>query len=196
MRGMAKADFYTALFLMVFGIGVAEESWRMPRFADLGQSIWSSPGITPGMIGIVLAIMGAVLFFRSRRALQSLPESRVAVDEGSDSSERSGWWRAALKLLLRFINATGDKAGWMRAGYTLLLCFAFGIGLVGRIPFQLASFLFMLAFIVSFDFYDNRDAYRDRLRMVRRVVVAAVISGAAAWAISKVFQDIFFVRLP
>jgi len=170
MRGMARADFYTALFLMVFGIGVVEESWRMPRFTDLGQSVWSSPGITPGMIGIVLAVMGAILFLRSRR------EIRAARAEGG----ASGF----------------DKAGWARAGFALLLCLIFGIGLVGRIPFQLASFLFMLAFIVSFDSYDNRDAYRDRLRMMRRVIVAVVIAGVAAWAISKIFQDIFFVRLP
>ena len=170
MRGMARADFYTALFLMVLGIGVAEESWRMPRFADLGQSVWSSPGITPGMVGVVVAVMGAVLFFRSRKELQA--------------SKAEG-------------DATGvGRAGWVRAGYTLLLCFIFGIGLVGRIPFQLASFLFMLAFIVSFDFHDNRDAYRDRLRMARRVIVAVVIAGVAAWAISKIFQDVFFVRLP
>ena len=167
---MARADFYTALFLMVLGIGVVEESWRMPRFADLGQSVWSSPGITPGMIGIVLAVMGAILFFRSRKEL------RAARAEGDASGV--------------------DKAGWARAGYTLLLCLIFGIGLVGRIPFQLASFLFMLAFIVSFDFYDNRDAYRDRLRMARRIIVAVVIAGVAAWAISKIFQDVFFVRLP
>ena len=167
---MARADFYTALFLMVFGIGVAEESWRMPRFADLGQSIWSSPGITPGMIGIVLAVMGTILFLRSRKEL------RAARTEAGGSGF--------------------DKAGWARAGYTLLLCLIFGVGLVGRIPFQLASFLFMLAFIVSFDFYDNREAYRVPPRMALRVAIAAVIAAVAAWAISKVFQDIFFVRLP
>ena len=169
MRGMAKADFYTALVLMVLGIGIVEESWRMPRFSDLGQSIWSSPGITPGMIGLVLAAMGAVLFLRSRAVLRATPEG-----------EGGGF----------------DKAAWARTGFTLLLCLAFGVGLVGRIPFQLASFLFMVVFIISFDFHDNRDAYRDRLRMVRRVVVAVVIAGAAAWGISKIFQDIFFVRLP
>ncbi len=169
MRGMAKADFYTALFLMVLGIGVVEESWRMPRFADLGSSVWSSPGITPGMVGVVLAAMGAILFFRSRQEMRAKPEG----------------------------DTTGvDRASWIRAGYTLVLCLIYGIGLVGRIPFQLASFLFMLAFIVSFDFYDNRDAYRDRLRLLRRLVAAAVIAAVAAWAISKVFQDIFFVRLP
>lgn len=170
MRGMAKADFYTALILMVLGIGIAEESWRMPRFTDLGQNLWSSPGVTPGMIGIVLAIMGAVLFYRSRK------ETRAARAEGGGSGF--------------------DAAGWGRAGFTLLLCLVYGLGLIGRVPFQLASFLFMLAFIVSFDFYDNRDAYRDRLRMARRVIIAAVIAGLAAWAISKIFQDIFFVRLP
>jgi hypothetical protein len=170
MRGMARADFYTALFLMVFGIGVVEESWRMPRFTDLGQSVWSSPGITPAMIGAALAIMGAILFFRSRK------EIRAARAKGGASAF--------------------DKAGWARAGFTLVVCLAFGIGLIGRISFQLGSFLFMLAFIVSFDFYDNRDAYRDRLRMVRRVIVAVVIAGVVAWAISKIFQDIFFVRLP
>ena len=142
----------------------------MPRFADLGQNVWSSPGIMPGMIGVVLAVMGAILFFRSRREMLA---SRAEGD------------------------ATGlGKPGWTRLGYTLLLCLVFGIVIVGRIPFQLASFLFMLAFIVGFDFYDNRDAFRDRLRMARRVIVAVVIAGVAAWAISKVFQDLFFVRLP
>ena len=106
--------------------------------------------------------MGAVLFLRSRKEMRA-------------QREAGGRWRRGF-----------DKAPAGRgAGYTLLLCLAFGIGLVGRIPFQLASFLFMLAFIVSFDFYDNRDAYRDRLRMARRVVVAVVIAGVAAWAISN-----------
>ena len=113
MRGMAKADFYTALFLMVLGIGVVEESWRMPRFADLGQSVWSSPGITPGMIGAVLAIMGAILFFRSRKELRASADGRRgdrlrqgAVGAGRDtrsscaSSSASGW-SAACRSSLR-----------------------------------------------------------------------------------------------
>ena len=65
---MAKADFITSLVLIVLGIGVVVESWRMPRFTDQGTSIWSAPGVTPGMVGLVLAILGLALLFRSRQA--------------------------------------------------------------------------------------------------------------------------------
>jgi hypothetical protein len=168
MRGMARADFVTSLFLMVLGIGVVAESWRMPRYTEFASSVWSAPGVTPGLIGVVLAILGAVLFFRSRR---------------THPAEAPG-------------EAASGGASWPQAAVAFALCFGFAAILVGRIPFMVASFLFVVAFILLFDFLDNRDAYRDRLQLIRRVVTAAGVSGAAAWAISTIFQDVFFVRLP
>lgn len=170
MRGMRKADFYTSIVLMLLGIGVVEESWRMPRFTDLGSSIWSAPGMTPGLIGIVIAILGGILFLRSRRETATETVATESTEPASSS--------------------------WFAAGLALVMCFAFGIGLIGRIPFMLAAFLFILAFILVFDFRDNRDAYRDRGRALLRAGSALVVAGAAAWAISSIFQDVFFVRLP
>lgn len=141
----------------------------MPRFADLGSSVWSAPGATPAMIGFVLAALGAILFLRSRKEMRAVPEGDAAAP---------------------------DRSGRTRAGLTLLLCFTFGIVLIGHVPFMVAAFLFMLAFILIFDFIDNRDAYRDHRRMALRAAVALVVAAAAAWAISHIFQDVFFVRLP
>lgn len=168
MRGMARADFVTSLFLMVLGIGVVAESWRMPRYTEFASSVWSAPGVTPGLIGLVLAILGAVLFFRTRR---------------SQPGEAPG-------------EAASGGASWPQAAIALALCFGFAAILIGRIPFLLASFLFVMVFILLFDFIDNRDAYRDRLQSIRRLVTVVGVSGAAAWAISTIFQDLFFVRLP
>lgn len=165
---MAKADFITSLFLMVFGIGIVVESWNMPRFTDTGTSVWSAPGVTPGFVGLVLAILGAVLFFRARRAAPATGETAVAPEPES----------------------------WFQAGAALLLCFGFAAGLVGRVPFVLAAFLFIVTFMLFFDYRDNRELLGDKRRWAVRVLVGIAVAGVASWGISTVFQDVFFVRLP
>lgn len=166
---MAKADFITSLLLIILGIGVVVESWRMPRFTDQGTSIWSAPGITPGMVGIVLAVLGAALLFRSRQAAAAGP------DETS---------------------APAAPSSWIQAGAAFALCFGFAGILVGRVPFMLAAFLFAATFILYFDFRDNRDAFADRKRLALRILLALVVAAVASVGISLIFQDMFFVRLP
>ena len=168
MRGMAKADFFTSLFLMVLGIGVMVESWNMPRFTDTGTSVWSAPGVTPGIIGLALIILGAALFFRARRTVPTEGEASLAQ----------------------------EPTGWFHAGTAFALCFGFAGILVGRIPFMLAAFLFILGFMLFFDYRDNPELLKDRRRWALRALIALLIAGVASWAISIVFQDVFFVRLP
>lgn len=165
---MAKADFITSLFLMVLGIGVVVESWNMPRFTDQGTSIWSAPGITPGMVGLVLAVLGVALLFRSRR------EAATGSMDGTTSA----------------------PSNWLQAGVAFVLCFGFAGILVGRVPFMLAAFLFAAAFILFFDYRDNRDAFSDRKRLALRIGLALLVAAVASWGISTIFQDMFFVRLP
>ena len=166
---MAKADFITSLVLMVLGIGVVVESWRMPRFTDQGTSIWSAPGVTPGMVGLVLAILGLALLFRSRQAAAA----------GSTEAE-----------------AAPAPSSWPQAIAAFVLCFGFAGILVGRVPFMLAAFLFAAAFILYFDYRDNREAFADRKRLALRIGLALAVAAVASWGISTIFQDMFFVRLP
>ena len=68
----------------------------------------------------------------------------------------------------------------------------YAAGLVGRVPFWLATFLFVFASIVVFE----RNEYKNRRMATRRLIVAAVIAGATAFAVPFVFERIFLVNLP
>jgi hypothetical protein len=165
---MARADFVTALVLILLGLGVATESWRMPRFTEFGSSIWSAPGVVPGMIGIALAVMGAALLVRARRE----PTAVSAGDHGF------------------------DRGSVLRVATALALCLLFAGVLVGRVPFMLAAFLFTLAFVLVFDLRENAEVVRDRRRLIKRGALAVVVAGVTSFAIARIFQDAFFVRLP
>jgi len=166
---MARADFITALVLIVLGLGVVEESWRMPRFTEFGSSIWSAPGIVPGLIGMCLAVMGAVLLARARREKAAVAETGETVH---------------------------DSAGWRRVAVAFGFCILFAGILVGRVPFLVAAFVFMSLFMVVFDIQENPEILADRKRLVIRAAIAVAIAAIASFAIATIFQDVFFVRLP
>ena len=167
--GPTRADAIAGLIFVILGALIAIESWRMPRMEQFGSSIWSAPGVVPGMIGIALAVMGIALFARSRTALAEGPSGIEA-----------------------------EQGGWRRVAITLFLCLVFAGGLIGLIPFALAAFLFIAAFALYFDLADRRvagDPPADRALMIR-VLVSLTIAAVGAFAITTIFQDIFLVRLP
>ena len=147
------ADFWFALILCAFGGAVVVESWRMPRLAELGVDPMSAPGLTPGLLGVVLAGLGLALLSRSV-------------------------WRTPLP-------AAGE-GGWGRLAITSALCFVYAAGLLGRVPFWLATALFVGAFALAFTW---RGGWRA-------VLFAALLAVATAAAVSTLFQEVFLVRLP
>ena len=62
---MPKADFLVSIFFIILGVIVLILSFRMPRFEDLGANPYSVPGIVPGFLGAIIAILGGALFARS-----------------------------------------------------------------------------------------------------------------------------------
>jgi putative tricarboxylic transport membrane protein len=163
---MARADFITSLVLMALGLATLAESIRMPRFTDVGGSPYSAPGLVPGMLGAVIAVLGLILCLRSAAAL------RAAAPGGAEEGEGMG--------------------GWLRAAAAFALCGFYAIVMISRVPFWLATFLFVLAFALGFEFIHPE----MRERPVRRVIVGVVVAAAVSAAVSYVFQEIFFVRLP
>jgi len=159
---MQRADYYTSIVLMVLGIAVAEESWRMPRYTDVASDIWSAPGMVPGLLGIGLFIMAAILFLRSR--------GEAAPAEGG-----------------------AGEAGWhKRIALVVGLCILYAGGLIGRLPFWLATFIFVFGFIVLFEMLEPE----ARSRWPRHVLGAVVIAALTSGIVSYVFANLFFVRLP
>jgi riboflavin transporter FmnP len=166
---MVKADFVTGLVLTTLGIATLVESLRMPRFEHLNINPYTVPGLVPGMLGAIILILGAALFLRAARA---------------------GGWR----LLTRAPDATAWWAdpGARRLLLSVALCLAYAAGLVGRLPFWLATFLFVAAFVVLFEW----PLAADRAERLRRVIFALVFAALVSTAVTWVFQHVFLVRLP
>ena len=64
-RNMPRADLITSIILFAFGIAVLVLSIQMPRFEEEGVNRFSVPGIVPGFLGAIVAVLGVVLFIRS-----------------------------------------------------------------------------------------------------------------------------------
>jgi len=153
----ARADLQGGAGWMVFGLAVLVGAWRMDRFESMGASLYTAPGLVPGIFGLLLIVLGALLAWRGWTARR-----RAA---GLDSEP----------LLNR------------RILLMLALCFAYAAGLVGRVPFTVATAVFVAAFTW---------AYADSTTPGRRIAVALASGLATAVLIVLVFERVFLVRLP
>jgi hypothetical protein len=163
---MIRADFLTGLVFVALGLAAAVESLRMPRFEERSVDPYTVPGLVPGILGVIILILGAVLVVRSARA---------------------GGWRRA-----------GGGTSWMQdAGVRRLLlavglCLGYAALLVGRLPFWLATFLFVAGFVTLFEW----PLARTVAERSRRLLFAALFAAAVSAAVTFVFRDLFLVRLP
>jgi hypothetical protein len=167
-NGMAKADFVTGLVLIALGIATVVASLNMPRFEELEINPYTVPGLVPGALGLVILVLGAALFMRAARA-----GGWRLMDRAADRSRRS-------------------DPGTRKLALAVVLCLAYAAGLVGRVPFWLATFLFVAAFVAAFEW----PLARTLAERLRRLVFALVFGAVVAAAVTFVFQEIFLVRLP
>lgn len=84
--------------------------------------------------------------------------------------------------------AAGNDNG--RLALAAGLAILYGGGLIGRLPFWLATALFVFAFVAAFE-WPLGPAGRPR-----RLIEAAAIALGAGWGVTLLFQDLFLVRLP
>lgn len=159
---MIRADFITSLVLIALGVATLAESWRMPRFVETGGNPYSAPGLVPGMLGVAIALLGLILCLRTVHRMRADAE------------------------------APPVEGGWLRSVAALGLCAAYAIVLVSRVPFWLATFVFVLVFILGFEFADPK----MRTSPARRVIAGVTVAAVASAAVSYVFQEVFLVRLP
>lgn len=161
-RPSPRADLWSAVFWIVLGGAIAVASWRMDRLEHLDAPTYTVPGLVPGLLGAVIALLGVLLGVR-------------AVRQGAGAGA-----------------AGVDVAAWRRVALVLALCLGYAVGLVGRVHFWLGTFLFVVLFVLIFE-YPQRRAHGQ----VPRGIVMALVYGAATSAIvSLVFARVFLVRLP
>lgn len=156
----ARSDILGGAGWAVFGLLIVGESLRMDRFQAMGATVYTMPGFVPGMIGALLVLLGLCLAWRGWRR-------RARTGEADGPTEPLVNRRLAIALPLMLVYAAA---------------------LFGRLPFWLATGLFVTAFTWVFASSDAPPARR---------LVTAVVSGVLTTAVVVFFfQEVFLVRLP
>ncbi len=153
----ARSDLWGGAAWVGFGLLILAESLRMDRFESMGAQLYAMPGFVPGLIGGLIALLGAALMLRGllqRRGAQAGPA--------------------------RLINT--------RVAITLALTLVYAGLLIGRVPFWLATALFVAVFVALF-------APDDQTR-TRRALVAVAAGVLTSAVVTLMFEQVFLVRLP
>jgi hypothetical protein len=143
-----RSDAVQGLGWIAVGAAILYASWTMDRLERLGAPAFTAPGLVPGLLGLVILVLGVLLALRKRAA-------------------------------------AGTRFGIGNTPLVLVLCLGYAVGLVGRMPFWLATFLFVTAFIAVFEYPERR-----------RMALAPVYGAATTLVVTYLFETVFFVRLP
>ena len=163
---MARADLVTGLVLFALSTAVIYGAWTMPRLELRQIHPLSAPGLTPGLLGIALALTSLMLIGKA-------VTSRVAPDSNDLAEE-------------------ANPGAAFRLGIAAILCLAYALGLIGRIPFWLATSLFVTAFILVFEWPEAR----PRGARMSSLAWAVAIGFCTGIGVAYAFSELFLVRLP
>ncbi|MCX8116644.1 MAG: tripartite tricarboxylate transporter TctB family protein [Desulfobacterota bacterium] len=166
---MPKADFVTGLLLMGLSLYVIIEAGRMPRLEHLKVHPLSVPGLVPSFLASVLFVFGAVLTLRS--------------------ALRGGH---RLSISMRGLSQTLKAPENKRLLLTGLLSLIYALLLIGRLPYPLATGLFIFTFILLFEWEPVGNAGRKG----RTLFSALAIATLSSIAITLIFERLFLVSLP
>ena len=157
----ARSDLRGGAAWVGFGLLILIGSWRMERFESMGAQLYAMPGFVPALLGGTLVLLGLVLMMRgwARR------RHETAAADGATAPLLNG-----------------------RISTTLALTLLYAAVLIGRLPFWLATALFVAAFVAL---YASPEQARTR-RLVVALLAGVITSAVVTW----VFQYIFLVRLP
>lgn len=161
-----RADLITAVIFVALGLVITYFSWTMDRLEVRRIHPSTIPGLVPLILGIALTLCGGLLGWRAWKL--NMPGSGAALARLFVS------WSA-----VRVLAVLG-----LALVYTLVL--------VGRMPFWLASGLFIFSFIVLFE-----TVLADHPGSLPRTLIwGAIVALGAGLGINYVFGEIFLVRLP
>ncbi len=162
-----KADFVTSILVILIGLGAFVTSWRMPRYENLQVNPYTVPGIVPGILSLILLLLGIIMLVRS--------------------VIRGGWRIEVPGVASALFSATSG-----RLVVALVLTLGYAVVLVGRLPYWLATVVFMFLFVAAYEWPMHANRRSRVVSLVGAVLIAAIV----AVAVTAVFQQVFLVRLP
>lgn len=163
-----SVDRISGGLFVVLGLAVLTGSLMMPDYASQGAFWYEAPGLTPGILGIALAISGFILMARNR--------SKAAGGDLESEDPSYGL----------------DRTNVLRIAIVAVLCTSYALVLVGRLPFWLATALFVFVFALVFEHMIDF----DRGKLPRRIAIAIGLAAATSVAVTLLFQELFLVQLP
>jgi len=162
------ADRLTALVFLAIGAAMLWGGWTMDRLEIRQIHPSSIPGLVPMFLGAALMLAAVLLFLSASRAV------REPVAPESDGQTEA------------------NKASVLNFALAAVWSTFYALALVGRMPFGVATGIYIAGFSVWFGW--PRDG--DTAKRVRWVVLSLVFAGVMATAISVLFRYGFLVRLP
>lgn len=161
----ARADLITSVLLLVLGVAVLYGGWSMDRLEIRRIHPASIPGLVPMLLGAALVLSAGLLL------LQAVRDGGHLADPGAGTGDLGAVRRWLLALALTL-------------GYALLL--------IGRMPFEWATGIFVLAFIALFEWPGWPNARARLVGFATASLQAVIVALVVAW----VFRELFLVRLP
>lgn len=169
-RRASRADLVTGVLLFVLAVAIVYGSWTMDRLEIRRIHPLSVPGLLPGILGLALGAC-SLLLIAGAIGPRGTADRQVA-DAGETSASNHG---AIGRLVL--------------AG---ALCLAYALGLVGLVPFWLATTLFVTGFILAFE-WNGTVSPPARLSGLAWALGIGLCTGLG---VAYAFSELFLVRLP
>lgn len=164
-----RSDLKDGLGWVALGVAILVGSLRMDRLEAQHINPYTVPGLLPGLLGLAMILLGAILALRS-------------------------WRRGALKLALPAPSAD-QREEHRRIWVVVALCMGYAVVLVGHgLPFWLASAIYVTGSILVLQRLSREEA--ERRFSVRGFAKALAIGLGAGVVTSLVFQELFLVRMP
>jgi putative tricarboxylic transport membrane protein len=161
------ADLVAALAFVALGVATFYGAWTMPRLENRGIHPLTAPGLLPGVLAAALILCGVLLAAKA-------------------------WRGPAVRAGLAGLVALGRSREAARTGAALALILVYTLGLVGWLPFWLASAIFVFSFIVTFEVV----LASEPPVLWRSLAWAAAVALVSSIAVVIVFERAFLVRLP
>jgi len=154
-KNMARADFYTGIILMTFGITAIVMALQMP---SVPQDPYSAPGVLPIFLGVVITGLSTIMFIRS-----------IIRTKG-----KVGVSGVSIKAFFADISTR-------RVIITTVLCVSYAL-LLGKVLFPLLTFIFIFVFIAVFE-YDLKIPVMQQKKKIFIAALVAIISAISITSI-------------